>query len=68
MKRVLLVMALLAVTAVGAAVAYQAAARERDYRELMAQGDSALRRPRRWQPSKTTAAPSSSGPTRCSPT
>ena len=42
MKRVLLVMAILAITAVGAAVAYQAAAREREYRELMAQGDSAL--------------------------
>jgi tetratricopeptide (TPR) repeat protein len=35
-------MAILAITAVGAAVAYQAAAREREYRELMAQGDSAL--------------------------
>jgi tetratricopeptide (TPR) repeat protein len=42
MKRVLLVMALLAITAVGAAVAYQSAAREREYRELMAQGDSAV--------------------------
>jgi tetratricopeptide (TPR) repeat protein len=41
-KRVLLVMALLAITAVGAAVAYQSAAREREYRELMAQGDSAV--------------------------
>src|SRR5262245_24559408 len=42
MKRVLLVMALLAVTAVGAAVAYQSAAREREYRQLMAQADTAL--------------------------
>jgi tetratricopeptide (TPR) repeat protein len=42
MRRVLLVMALLAVSAVGAAVAYQSAAREREYRELMGQGDSAL--------------------------
>lgn len=42
MKRVLLVMAILAITAVGAAVAYQAAEGEREYRELMAQGDSAL--------------------------
>lgn len=42
MKRVLLVMALLAITAVGAAVAYQSAAREREYRQVMAQGDSAL--------------------------
>jgi tetratricopeptide (TPR) repeat protein len=41
MKRVLLVMALLAVSAVGTAVAYQSAAREREYRQLMAQGDSA---------------------------
>jgi tetratricopeptide (TPR) repeat protein len=42
MKRVLLVLALLAVTAVGAAVAYQSAAREREYRQLMAQADLAL--------------------------
>jgi tetratricopeptide (TPR) repeat protein len=42
MKRVLAVMALLAVTAVGAAVAYQSAAREREYRQLMAQGEAAL--------------------------
>src|SRR5580765_8173378 len=42
MKRVLLLMALLAITAVGAAVAYQSAAREREYRDLMAQGDSAV--------------------------
>src|SRR5262245_21658934 len=42
MKRVLLVMALLAITAVGAAVAYQSAARDREYRQLMAQADSAL--------------------------
>jgi len=42
MKRVLFVMAVLAITAVAAAVAYQAAAREREYRELMAQGDAAL--------------------------
>ena len=35
-------MALLAVTAVGAAVAYQSAAREREYRQLLAQGDAAL--------------------------
>ena len=68
MKRVLLVMAILAITAVGAAVAYQAAAGEREYRELMAQGDSALAADARWLPSRTTAVPSSSGPTRCSPT
>jgi tetratricopeptide (TPR) repeat protein len=42
MKRVLFAMAVLAITAVGAAVAFQAAAREREYRDLMAQGDSAL--------------------------
>ena len=34
---------LLALAAVGAAVAYQAAARERDYRDLLARGDAALR-------------------------
>ncbi len=50
MKRVLLVMAILAVTAVGAAVVYQAAEREREYRELMAQ---AIRRSR---PMPTLAA------------
>lgn len=41
MRRVLLAMAILAITAVGVAVAYQAAQREREYRELVAQGDSA---------------------------
>ena len=41
MKRVLFAMALLAITAVGAAVAYQSAARDREYRELMAQGEAA---------------------------
>lgn len=42
MKRVLIATALLAITAVGAAVAYQSAARERDYRQLIARGDAAL--------------------------
>src|SRR3954464_545640 len=42
MRRVLLVMAVLAITAVGGAVAYQSAAREREYRQLMAQGDASL--------------------------
>src|SRR5215510_16600561 len=42
MKRVLFAMAVLAITAVGAAVAFQVAAQEREYRELMAQGDSAI--------------------------
>jgi tetratricopeptide (TPR) repeat protein len=42
MRRLLLVLALLAITAVGAAVAYQSAAREREYRQLMAQADLAL--------------------------
>lgn len=42
MKRALIAMALLAVTAVGAAVVYQSAARERDYRQLIARGDAAL--------------------------
>src|SRR5215475_2975654 len=42
MRRVLLVTAILAIAAVGVAVAYQAAQREREYRDLMAQGDAAL--------------------------
>ena len=42
MKRTLIVMALLAVTAVAVAVAYQSAARESDYRKLIARGDTAL--------------------------
>jgi tetratricopeptide (TPR) repeat protein len=42
-KRTLTVIALLAVLGVGAAVAYQASAREREYRLLLAQGDAALR-------------------------
>lgn len=42
MKRALIVMAILALTAVAAAVLYQAEARERDYRLLLAQGDAAL--------------------------
>ncbi|MEQ1870886.1 MAG: tetratricopeptide repeat protein [Vicinamibacterales bacterium] len=42
MKRALIVMALLAVAAVGGAVVYQAAARERDYRQRLAHGDTAL--------------------------
>jgi tetratricopeptide (TPR) repeat protein len=42
MKRVLFAMAVLAITAVGAAVAFQVAAQEREYRELMAQGDAAI--------------------------
>jgi tetratricopeptide (TPR) repeat protein len=41
MKRVLFAMAVLAITAIGAAVAFQVADQEREYRELMAQGDSA---------------------------
>lgn len=43
MKRAFLAAAALALTAVGAAFAYQAAARERDYRSLLAHGDAALR-------------------------
>ena len=43
MKRVLVIVAVLAATAVGAALAYQAAARDRDYRVLLARGDTALR-------------------------
>lgn len=40
-KRILIGMALLAAMAVGAAVVYQSAARERDYRLLLARGDAA---------------------------
>lgn len=42
MKRALIVMALLAVVAVGGAVVYESAGRERDYRALLARGDAAL--------------------------
>lgn len=43
MKRALLVTALLVLTAVGAALAYHAVTRERDYRGQLARGDAALR-------------------------
>ena len=43
MKRLLFVLVLLAAVGVGAAFAYQTAARERDYRMLLARGDTALR-------------------------
>jgi tetratricopeptide (TPR) repeat protein len=42
-KRSIAVMVVLAVAGVAGAVAYQAAARDRDYRALLARGDSALR-------------------------
>jgi tetratricopeptide (TPR) repeat protein len=42
-KRSIAIMALLAAVAVGGAVAYQAAARERDYSALLTRGDAALR-------------------------
>ena len=42
MKRILVVMAVLAVAAVAGAIVFQAAARERDYRQLLAEGDAAL--------------------------
>jgi tetratricopeptide (TPR) repeat protein len=42
-KRSIAVMALLAAAAVGAAIAYQAAARQRDYSALLTRGDNALR-------------------------
>jgi tetratricopeptide (TPR) repeat protein len=42
-KRSVVVMVVLAVTAAGGTVAYLAAARERDYRSLLARGDAALR-------------------------
>src|SRR5437867_5647459 len=43
MKRLLFVVSVLALAAVGAAVAYQAAVRQRDYRLLLARGDAMLR-------------------------
>ena len=43
MKRALVLIAVLAATAVAAALAYQAAARDRDYRGLLARGDAPLR-------------------------
>src|SRR5260370_4268335 len=43
LPRALLVTGLLVLTAVGAALAYHAANRERDYRGLLARGDAALR-------------------------
>ena len=43
MKRSIAVMVVLAVAGVAGAVTYQAAARDRDYRALLARGDSALR-------------------------
>jgi tetratricopeptide (TPR) repeat protein len=43
MTRAILALVALATTAIGAAFAYQAVARERDYRTLLARGDSALR-------------------------
>jgi Tfp pilus assembly protein PilF len=42
-KRTLLVSVFVILTAAGAAVAYHTAARERDYRALLARGDAALR-------------------------
>ena len=42
MKRALALMVLLAAAAVGGALAYQAAARERDYRQQLGRGDAAL--------------------------
>lgn len=43
MKRVIVAMGLLALTGIGAAFAYQAAARQRDYAALLTRGDNALR-------------------------
>jgi tetratricopeptide (TPR) repeat protein len=43
MRRSLLVAAVLVIVAIAGAVAYQAAARERDYRALLTRGDAALR-------------------------
>ncbi|MBI4485314.1 MAG: tetratricopeptide repeat protein [Acidobacteria bacterium] len=43
MRRVILVMTVIVATVVGAAWAYQVAARDRDYRALVARGDAALR-------------------------
>ena len=43
MKRLLIVLVVLALTAVGLALSYQEAAKDRDYRNLLARGDTALR-------------------------
>ena len=43
MKRAIAGMVVLSVLALGGALAYQAAARDRDYRALLARGDAALR-------------------------
>ncbi len=43
MKRAIVVLALLALTAIGAALAYQTAARQRDHRAALTRGDNALR-------------------------
>jgi len=43
MKRAIVAMAVLAATVGSGALAYQAAARERDYRAYLARGDAALR-------------------------
>ncbi len=43
MKRALFVLLVLALAAVGVSVAYQAAARQREYRALLTRGDAALR-------------------------
>ncbi len=43
MKRFLAVVVVLGMSAVGAASAYQAVARQRDYRKLLTRGDAALR-------------------------
>ena len=42
-KRSLIVLLVLALTAVGVAVTYQEASTDRDYRNLLARGDAALR-------------------------
>src|SRR5919108_1178518 len=43
MRRALFVLVLLVLTAAGASLAYYTAARERDYRALLARGEAALR-------------------------
>ena len=43
MKRSIFVLVLLALAAAGGALAYQAVARDREYRSLLARGDAALR-------------------------
>ena len=65
MKRALGVIVVLALTAVGAALAYQAAAREQQYRVLVGRGDLALRDGETFGAIERSAAPSPCVRNRC---